>query len=110
MIHSQQQSLMEAAAIAKQVENIAQALSPNKDAVTSEDRKFALATLVELRRLDQLQAIAKSKSNSTYFFGDKAALGGANDAFNVDYAQAVKRGMEKTPVRAPGPAVGAVVA
>ena len=101
---------MEAVALAKQVENIAEALAPNKGTVTSEDRKLALATLVELRRLDQLQAIAKSKSNSTYFFGDKAALGAANDAFNVDYAQAVKRGIEKTPAGSPSPAVGSVVA
>lgn len=89
---------MEASALAQQVENIAQSLAPSKDAVASEHRKLALATLVELRRLEQLQAIAKSKSNSTYFFGDKAALGAANDAFNVDYAQAVKAGLEKRPI------------
>ncbi|KAF8178501.1 hypothetical protein BJ912DRAFT_984034 [Pholiota molesta] len=94
----QQQALMEASALAQQVENIAQSLAPSKDAVAPEHRKLALATLVELRRLEQLQAIAKSKSNSTYFFGDKAALGAANDAFNVDYAQAVKAGLGKKPI------------
>ncbi|KAF9476229.1 hypothetical protein BDN70DRAFT_882669 [Pholiota conissans] len=104
-----EQALMEASALAQQVEHIALSLAPSKDAVTSEHRKFALATLVELRRLEQLQAIAKSKSNSTYFFGDKAALGAANDAFNVDYAQAVKAGLDKKPVDGPrgGPVAAA---
>lgn len=92
----QQQSLMESTALAQQVDNIARSLAPSAEAVTAEHRKLALATLVELRRLEQLRAIAESKSNSTYFFGDKSALGvGSNDAFNVDYAQNVKAGLEK---------------
>lgn len=98
---------MESAAIAQQVENIAKSLATEQGVVTSENRKLALATLVELRRLEQLQAIAKSTSNSTYFFGDKAALGAANDAFNVDYAQAVKRGVEKPLSRGPAATISA---
>ncbi|KAF8908197.1 stomatin family protein [Gymnopilus junonius] len=103
----QQQALMEATALAQQVESIARALSgspssspstnPNEQppTIAPEHRKLALSTLVELKRLEQLKAIAESKSNSTYFFGDKASLGvQANDAFNVDYAQSVKAGIE----------------
>ncbi|PPQ96697.1 hypothetical protein CVT26_010249 [Gymnopilus dilepis] len=100
----QQQALMEASALAQQVESIARALSGQSSSsatyseslITPEHRKLALSTLVELRRLEQLKAIAQSQSNSTYFFGDKAALGmsGNFDAFNVDYAQAVKAGIE----------------
>ncbi|KAF9552844.1 hypothetical protein CPC08DRAFT_698259 [Agrocybe pediades] len=105
----QQQALMEASAIAQQVENIARALSPNKEHISPEDRKFALITLVELRRLEQLKAIAESKSNSTYFFGDKAALGQANDAFNIDYAQQVKAGLDSKAMNASGRVAGTLV-
>jgi len=99
---------MEASAIAQQVENIARSLAPNKEAISPDDRRFALATLVELKRLEQLKAIAESKSNSTYFFGDKAALGQANDAFNIDYAQQVKAGLENKPLGASGRVAGAL--
>ena len=92
----QQQALMEASAIAQQVDHIARSLAPNKDIILPEHRQAALSTLVELKRLEQLRAIAESKSNSTYFFGDKAAMGSANEAFNVDYAQHVKAGLEAT--------------
>lgn len=86
-----QQSLMEASAIAQQVQEIARSIARDKDQITTEERTHALSTLVELRRLEQLKAIAKSQSNSTYFFGDRAVLGrDANDAYNVDYAEQVK--------------------
>lgn len=87
---------MEASAIAQQVDNIARSLAPNKDDILPEHRQVALSTLVELKRLEQLRAIAESKCNSTYFFGDKAAMGSASEAFNVDYAQHVKAGLEPT--------------
>ena len=96
LFFSQQQALMEASAIAQQVDNIARSLAPNKENILPEHRQAALSTLVELKRLEQLRAIAESKSNSTYFFGDKAAMGAANEAFNVDYAQQVKAGLEAT--------------
>ena len=108
----QQQALMEASAIAQQVENIARSLAPNKDVILPEHRQAALSTLVELKRLEQLRAIAESKSNSTYFFGDKAAMGSANEAFNVDYAQQVKASLEATrlsPKLNPPRAEGAII-
>jgi hypothetical protein len=86
---------MEASALAAQVDEIARSLS-NSEKVTDEDRRRALAAIIEIKRLDQLKAIASSQSNSTYFFGDRAAMGVASDveAFNVDYAQNVKKGLE----------------
>ncbi|KAF9528290.1 hypothetical protein CPB83DRAFT_854791 [Crepidotus variabilis] len=96
----QQQALMEASAIAKQVEAISRSLAPDSSTEPStEHRLTALQMLVELKRLDQLKAIASSDSNSTYFFGDKAALGagleGAGGSWGVDYAQNVKDNMQK---------------
>ncbi|EDR09418.1 uncharacterized protein LACBIDRAFT_318986 [Laccaria bicolor S238N-H82] len=86
----QQQALMESCAIAQQVENIARSIAAKKDDFRPEERQRALATLVELKRLEQLKTIAQSKSSSTYFFGDKPALGVSSDV-NVDYSSRVKR-------------------
>ncbi|KAF7976834.1 hypothetical protein HWV62_5526 [Athelia sp. TMB] len=88
-----QQSLMEISALAQQVEELAKALSPNPDHIAPEARMSALEKLVELRRLEQLRAIASSQNNSTYFFGDRSALG--QDGYNVDYAEQIKGGMHK---------------
>lgn len=85
---------MEASALATQVNEIARSLS-NSETMTDEDRRRALAAIIEIKRLEQLKAIAASQSNSTYFFGDRASMGVGSDveAFNVDYAQNVKRGL-----------------
>ncbi|EAU87031.1 stomatin family protein [Coprinopsis cinerea okayama7 len=90
-----QQSLMEASALAQQVTEIARSLS-NSEEPSPEDKQRALAALIEIKRLEQLKAIAASQSNSTYFFGDKASMGVGSgvEAFNVDYAQHVKKGIE----------------
>ncbi|KZP11575.1 hypothetical protein FIBSPDRAFT_898839 [Athelia psychrophila] len=88
-----QQSLMEISALAQQVEELAKALSKTPDVVDPEARLVALEKLVELRRLEQLQAIASSQSNSTYFFGDRSALG--QDGYSIDYAEQVESGMHK---------------
>ena len=88
---------MEASALAMQVEDIARSISLDKDNVGPEERQRALETLVELRRLEQLKAIAASKSNSTYFFGDRSALGrSSGDVYNIDYAEHIKNRVEKT--------------
>jgi hypothetical protein len=105
---------MEASALAQQVEVLGSSLSSNKDAIDPEARKVALEKLIELKRLEQLKAIAESRSNSTYFFGDRcmwpyivffsaldhlpnldfvptAALG--QDPYNIDYAEQIKGGL-----------------
>jgi len=91
-----QQALMEAEGLAKQVKEIASALAGKDGEVTREDRERALKALLEIRRLEQLGAIAAGPGNSTYFFGDRAALGvEANEgAFGIDYAERVKQGIE----------------
>ncbi|KAJ7242981.1 hypothetical protein C8J57DRAFT_1191987 [Mycena rebaudengoi] len=83
----QQQALMEASALAQQISAVAGALGAHASP------KDALAALVELRRLEQLRAIAAGKGNATYFFGDRAAMGSAGEAYNVDYAEHVKGGL-----------------
>ncbi|KIM83222.1 hypothetical protein PILCRDRAFT_69571 [Piloderma croceum F 1598] len=88
-----QQALMEASALAQQVEALGSSLSTNKDVIEPEARKMALEKLIELRRLEQLKAIAESKSNSTYFFGDRSALG--QDPYNIDYAEQIKGGLHE---------------
>lgn len=62
---------MEISALAQQVEQLAQSLSTSPDSIDPQARVIALEKLVELKRLEQLKAIAESKSNSTYFFGDR---------------------------------------
>lgn len=69
-----QQAMMEASALASQVEELARSLSKSKDSIDLEARRMALEKLIELRRLEQLKAIAESQSNSTYFFGDQGTL------------------------------------
>jgi hypothetical protein len=91
----QQQAIMEASAIAQQVEHLAKSIAEDKENVRPEDRRGALNALVELKRLEQLRAIAGSTSNSTYFFGDNAALGHGVEAYNIDYAEHVKSGLKR---------------
>jgi len=87
-----QQALMEASALAQQIDAVAEALV---EPGSTGGRKHALNALVELRRLEQLRAIAQGAGNSTYFFGDRAALGlgAAGEAYNIDYAEHVKGGL-----------------
>ncbi|KAJ6475725.1 hypothetical protein C8R47DRAFT_666302 [Mycena vitilis] len=93
-----QQALMEASALSQQIDAIAEAVTAPESAPGPVERKQALTALVELRRLEQLRAIAHGAGNSTYFFGDRAALGlggAAGDAYNVDYAEQVKGGLSR---------------
>ena len=111
---SKQQALMEASALAQQVEEIGRCLSNSKDVIDPEARKIALEKLIELRRLEQLKAIAESRSNSTYFFGDRCKLASSCvfcrvslkdvlvfsaalglDPYNIDYAEHVKGGLHE---------------
>ncbi|KAJ7715557.1 stomatin family protein [Mycena metata] len=94
----QQQALMEATALAQQIDGVAAAVTAPGSTPGPAERREALSALVELRRLEQLRAIANGTGNATYFFGDRAAMGlgaGAADAFNVDYAEQVKGGLAR---------------
>ncbi|KAJ7176457.1 hypothetical protein C8R46DRAFT_1076393 [Mycena filopes] len=82
----QQQALMEASALAKQIDAVAVAVAAPGSNPGPAERREALSALVELRRLDQLRAIASGTGNATYFFAD---------AFNVDYAEHVKGGLAR---------------
>ncbi|KAJ3936661.1 MAG: stomatin family protein [Lentinula lateritia] len=95
----QQQSIMEASALAEQVSKLALSISGAVDEahVQPIDQHRALDALIELRRLEQLKAIAKGTGTSTYFFGDSSilgsnALGSANGggvpgAYFIDYVE-----------------------
>ncbi|KAG6820911.1 hypothetical protein H0H93_009685 [Arthromyces matolae] len=91
----QKQALLEASALASQVEELAKSIAKDKDHVQAEERQRALASLVELRRLEQLKAIAQSNSNSTYFFGDQAALGRVSESYNIEMWSASKSLVKK---------------
>ncbi|KAJ7698860.1 stomatin family protein [Mycena metata] len=94
----QQQALMEATALAQQIDGVAAAVTAPGSQPGPAERREALSALIELRRLEQLRAIANGTGNATYFFGDRAAMGlgaGAADAFNVDYAEQVKGGLAR---------------
>jgi len=104
-----QQALMEASALAQQVEELARSLSKSQDVIDTEVRKIALEKLIEFKRLEQLKAIAESQSNSTYFFGDRSALG--QDPYSIDYAERVKASLQERdgkakarPLESAGPA------
>ena len=71
-LFKKEQAVMEASALANQVSAIAASLNPSNPG--AEERKLALRTIVELKRLEQLREIAKSGNNSTYFFGDRGEI------------------------------------
>ncbi|KAJ3770081.1 hypothetical protein FB446DRAFT_184753 [Lentinula raphanica] len=73
----QQQSIMEASALSEQVSRLAFSISGAKEEsqVKEDDRRRALDALIELRRLEQLKAIARGSGTSTYFFGDQSVYG-----------------------------------
>lgn len=81
----------EGKALARQVEIIAESLSGPSTKPTDEDRRKALDTLIEMRRIEQLKAIAYGTSNSTYFFGD--AKGTNKDAYDVENVEKWKRSL-----------------
>ncbi|KIY61536.1 hypothetical protein CYLTODRAFT_477878 [Cylindrobasidium torrendii FP15055 ss-10] len=90
-----QKSVLEAEGLAAQVDALAKSLAPENAKITPEQRNSALKTLVELKKLEQLKAIAASTNNATYFFGEKATFGGDAGLYNLDYAEHLKKGVEK---------------
>ncbi|EKM56756.1 uncharacterized protein PHACADRAFT_254056 [Phanerochaete carnosa HHB-10118-sp] len=79
----------EGEALARQVDILAQSLTEPKTTPSDADRVKALDALLELRRLEQLKAIASSNGNSTYFFGN--AKGTGRDSYEVDNVERWKR-------------------
>ncbi|KDQ63516.1 hypothetical protein JAAARDRAFT_29538 [Jaapia argillacea MUCL 33604] len=86
---ARQASLNEGRALAEQVELIARSLSVGDENPSPELRIKALEALVELRRLEQLKAIAKGHGTSTYFFD--GAKGLLREPYDVDNAEKWKR-------------------
>ncbi|GJE98700.1 stomatin family protein [Phanerochaete sordida] len=91
----------EGEALARQVDILARALGADPQAAPpSAARTAALGALLELRRLDQLQAIARGDGNATYFFGD--AKGTGRDPYEVDNVELWKNSL-RTQLGAPAP-------
>lgn len=81
----------EGEALARQVDILASSLAEPKTTPSNADRTKALDALLELRRLEQLRAIASGSSNSTYFFGETKGTG--RDVYEVDNAEQWKRSL-----------------
>lgn len=60
---------------------------------TNDDKVKALDALLELRRLEQLKAIADGSGNSTYFFGDSKGTG--RGSYDVDNVERWKRSLSE---------------
>lgn len=84
----------EGQALAEQVDLLARSLAEPETEPTLEHRAKALDALVELRRLEQLKAIAKGNGNSTYFFGD--SKGSGRDAYDVENSEKWKRSLTES--------------
>lgn len=82
----------EGEALARQVDILARSLSNREKDPSEDERKRALEALLELRRLEQLKAIARGTGNSTYFFGDAKTVG--RDAYEVENMERWKKNAE----------------
>jgi regulator of protease activity HflC (stomatin/prohibitin superfamily) len=80
-------------AVAEQVALLASALASGGP-VTAEARAEALRAIVEMRRIEQLQAIAHGPGNSTYFFRDRSTMAG--DIWHPDGEKRVRASFSRT--------------
>ncbi|KIJ53737.1 hypothetical protein M422DRAFT_241981 [Sphaerobolus stellatus SS14] len=88
-----QAAVNEGNALAHQIESVAKSLLVDKNAEPSADLKLrALDAILELRRLEQLKAIADGNSNSTYFFGGDKVIA-ERGPYEVDNVEKWKRSM-----------------
>jgi regulator of protease activity HflC (stomatin/prohibitin superfamily) len=78
-------------ALAGQVDILAKSLAAPNTIPTLDDRVKALDAILELRRLEQLKAIASGSGNSTYFFGDSRGIG--RDAYDIENVERWKRSL-----------------
>lgn len=83
----------EGKALARQVEILAESLAGPSIKPTDEDRRKALDALLELRRLEQLKAIASGSGNSTYFFGNAKGSGRDEYEYDVENVEKWKRSL-----------------
>ena len=81
----------EGEALARQVDVLSRALAGPSGEPSYDDRLKALDSLLELRRLEQLKAIAAGNGNSTYFFGD--AKGTGRDPYDVENLERWKKSL-----------------
>ncbi|KAF8586117.1 stomatin family protein [Ramaria rubella] len=89
-----QAAVNEGLALARQIDAVAESLmAESKDKPTDQTKLRALEALLELRRLEQLKAIAAGQANSTYFFGQEGrVLNGSG--YEVDNTEKWKKSMQ----------------
>ncbi|EPQ60615.1 hypothetical protein GLOTRDRAFT_102358 [Gloeophyllum trabeum ATCC 11539] len=91
ILESEGASVNQGQALAQPMSIVASALAGENKAATLQDRSKALEVLVELRRLEQLKAIAQGSGNTTYFL-DPLKVG--RDAYGVDNMEKWKRSQD----------------
>lgn len=87
-------ALNEGRALAEQVNIIAQSLVGTDGTLTAVDRQNALHSLLDLRRIEQLNAIAQGNANTTYFFGGETG----RTPYEVDKVEKLKAAWAATTV------------
>ncbi|KAF8515827.1 stomatin family protein [Hysterangium stoloniferum] len=91
-----QASINEGVALARQIDSVAEALTlESGEKPTAEIKLKALDALLQLRRLEQLKAIAEGEANSTYFFGDESRRTGSLNFYDVDNAEKWKQSLRE---------------
>lgn len=89
-----QASVNEGLALARQIDTVAESLAVESGEKPSEQMKLrALDTLLELRRLEQLKAIAAGQSNSTYFFARETGMS-ERSGYEIDNVEKWKRSLD----------------
>ena len=92
-------SINEGLALARQVESVAQSLMIESGEKPSKEIKSrALDALLELRRLEQLKAIAVGNANSTYFFGRETGAS-ERSGYEIDNVEKWKRSLEDRQIK-----------
>jgi len=89
-----QAAVNEGLALARQIDAVAQSLTLDTGEKPTELVKLkALDALLELRKLEQLKAIAAGHANSTYFFGKESGVG-ERSGYEIDNVEKWKKSIQ----------------
>ncbi|KAF8529389.1 stomatin family protein [Gautieria morchelliformis] len=95
-----QAAVNEGLALARQVEAVTGSLMSEPGEKPSEQMKLhALDALLELRKLEQLKAIAAGQANSTYFFGREGGSVSERSGYEIDNVEKWKRSLEDRQIK-----------
>jgi hypothetical protein len=95
-----QAAVNEGLALARQVEAVTESLISEPGQKPSEQMRLrALDALLELRKLEQLKAIAAGQANSTYFFGREGGSISERSEYEIDNVEKWKRSLEDRQIK-----------